>query len=484
LVDELVKLDTVRDTRTRHLYEDLLPSPISSVLVESRSVPPRQYALDLVQECQRHAGGLRALIDALRSMHPKTVQLSTVEELLRPWVPQPLFKPEERARLHQLIDDVPSPPNLLWLYHVTVGPVGPPIDGDISSLIEVVDHLEEVAVRPDAVPPLLVFVENLAWFAESVGATEVSTGLLRWNEDTAARMGLPTSLLVGLRDRVRWRVPGRSGPPALLVQIGEDGVDPDRYQLSAWLWSDGSISETLAGDDHAYALEDIEDELDRLLVSPSLQKLPVASELMVEFILPHRLLSHPVDQWLVRWGTRVPHRLGVDCPVVVRSLERLLAQETLATYGKWRRKWRWLQENGHDLPQGAVRWVRDLDMLSTSTAFYEELAGDSPVCVVWSFPPAGEEDTEILGAGIWAGTPVMLWPRSRHDEGVVEAQFAQLLATGSLSRLPEMTWKLRAGAAGSDDHFGRHLTLLWDDPERLPEPHAPLSAPTRLGDPR
>lgn len=484
LVDELVKLDSVRDTRTRHLYEDLLPSAMSSALVESRSVAPREYALSLVQECQRHAGGLRSLIDALRSMHPATVQLSTVEELLRPVVPPPLLEPPERDRLHQLIEDVPPTSSPQALYYLSVGQFGPPIDRDVATLIEVVDHLEEVVVRPDGMPPLLEFVENLAWFAQSKGAVELSAGLVRWNKDIAARLRLPAPLLVGVRNRVQWRAPGLLGPPGLLVQIAEDGVDPDLYQLSAWLWSDGAISETMVTDDHAYTLDEIEDQLDRLLTSPSLLKLPDPSQLMVEFILPHQLLSHPVDQWQVTGRTRVPHRLGVDFPVVVRSLDRLLAQETIATYVKWRRKWRWLKENRDELPAKAVRWVRGLDMISTSTDFYEELAGDSPVCLMWSFPPAGEDDTEILGAGIWAGTPVMLWPRGSHDADVVEERFAQLLATGSLSRLPELTQKLREGAAGSDDQLGRHLTLLWDDPERLPKPPAPLSAPTRLGGPR
>lgn len=51
----------------------------------------------------------------------------------------------------------------------------------------------------------------------------------------------------------------------------------------------------------------------------------VARELeeVVEFVLPRHLLSHAVDQWPVRFKLGFARRLGIEFPVIVRSLERL-----------------------------------------------------------------------------------------------------------------------------------------------------------------
>jgi hypothetical protein len=168
---------------------------------------------------------------------------------------------------------------------------------------------------------------------------------------------------------------------------------------------------------------------------------------------------------------------------VVRSLDRLRTT-SLPLRQQWRAKWRWLQEHSGLHPEAAVRWMADEDGRDPQR-LYRELSGDQPVAVAWPGPPppGHQEVDSVLGAAVWAGTPVALWCREHHGEGG-HLQLADMLAHGPLPRLPDHALRARkeADAPGAaDDHCGNHLSLLWDDPSRLPEPRLGLSAPSSTG---
>jgi hypothetical protein len=89
-----------------------------------------------------------------------------------------------------------------------------------------------------------------------------------------------------------------------------------------------------------------------------------------------------------------------------------------------------------------------------------------------------------LNAALNAGIPVMLWPRTQCAEQSHEGCAGDLRLrrlTAAIAHVhpddvPATVMKLRKQArtrgAGAD-HCGRELTLVWDDPARLPDP--PLS---------
>jgi hypothetical protein len=145
-----------------------------------------------------------------------------------------------------------------------------------------------------------------------------------------------------------------------------------------------------------------------------------------------------------------------------------------------------LQEHSGLHPESAVRWLGDEDGRDPQR-LYRELSGDQPVAVAWLGPPPPEHQAadSVLGAAVWAGTPVALWCREHHGEGG-HLQLADMLTNRPLPGLPDhaLHARMEADAPGAaDDHCGNHLSLLWDDPSRLPEPRFGLSAPSSRGGP-
>ncbi len=208
-----------------------------------------------------------------------------------------------------------------------------------------------------------------------------------------------------------------------------------------------------------------------------------AGDLTVEFILPHDLLGHPVDQWQTgAQGESYPfiqRRLGVEYPVVVRSLERLRDRRVR---NRWRQKWEWLRENGHAVDVGAVRWLKQPGQIRPEALMSELMHDAKPVCLVLMFPPGptAELGGQELAAGLHAGVPVVAWCRDGGDPGVFESEVTRFLSASGLAGLPQLALRLRQEAVRQGqptDHVGLHLTLLWDDADRLPERDARLAAP-------
>jgi hypothetical protein len=86
-----------------------------------------------------------------------------------------------------------------------------------------------------------------------------------------------------------------------------------------------------------------------------------------------------------------------------------------------------------------------------------------------------------LDAALDTGIPVMVWCRQecRQDEAhaahmVLLAQLTAALAGTDPHLLPGKVATLRKEAMspvkGGEGHYGRRLTLFWDDPARLPDP--------------
>ena len=83
---------------------------------------------------------------------------------------------------------------------------------------------------------------------------------------------------------------------------------------------------------------------------------------------------------------------------------------------------------------------------------------------------------------------MVLWPRKEIDylnEEEIKKIYQSLLARCSFARVPELLWQKRKEALRNDNeqHIVHYLTLLWDDPNRLP-PDAnadQFSAPLKKG---
>jgi len=197
---------------------------------------------------------------------------------------------------------------------------------------------------------------------------------------------------------------------------------------------------------------------------------------LVEFIVPVELLGEPVEDWPIGADEPGEERIGWHYPVVLRDLGRC-RQPRL--HGRWRHGWERLRR----VERTWFTWFA-CDTDATAERFF---ATERRGPVAFTGPPLTGRRRELLGAGLKAGVPAMLWRRDDcvpTPSGCDCGEFVQLvesaLAGTPLAALPEHVQVFRMNGAG--DGRRHRLALLWDDPSRWPQPPARFADPTRRGD--
>jgi len=135
----------------------------------------------------------------------------------------------------------------------------------------------------------------------------------------------------------------------------------------------------------------------------------------------------------------------------------------------WNQRWRSLWQNP---PQPRVHHGRTDAGKEELGPWNARLREDLHLTtVVLGGSPDGEEGRQELQSALRAGIPVILWD---HRPGALASDMAQLLGSvtaGPPGELIDRVHELRhnAGLLASDAqnrHPGRHLAVLWDDPDR------------------
>ncbi len=199
--------------------------------------------------------------------------------------------------------------------------------------------------------------------------------------------------------------------------------------------------------------------------------------LTVELFLPHRYLNERVDQWEIEdsFGNLVP--LIAEHRLVVRSQDRVEKPDLRNAFSKsWHRAKKILQEN----PQPAslrqnIEHLSELDCLRFG-ALQESLKEKIGIKITCSLPQSQKEMLKFLQAMLGSGIPLAVWVRDRElSSSELEQRFDQFLTFDLLCNpcnLIETVKKQRVSAFDDSENpqarWGRHLTILWDDFERMP----------------
>ncbi|MGW3960927.1 VMAP-C domain-containing protein [Amycolatopsis sp. NPDC005003] len=319
-------------------------------------------------------------------------------------------------------------------------------------------------------PPAMVFVAQVAGF---LADREIAAELRRWNQRWAERTGMAEALRQAA-SRVTAPDADRLATVRLVFEFDPDPFDDSRVMLSHWRhWGDRSgFSQRLGGTPVPVA--DLESEVDDAIGALE-TTLAVGeadapdSSIVLEFILPWEMLNTPVESWR-RDSTAAP--LGVDYPVVVRSLDRMRA---LRYHRAWRRRWQSLVNRD---ASARPYWSHAVADGPEAERLAVELVHSDTVSLVLSEPPGARGGTawREVAAAFRAGLPVIIWDR----EDCAAPGFRDAvshLVEGEPTELPERVARLKRDAliaAGRQSHAGRTLVLLWDDPDHMPElPYVP-----------
>ncbi|MBO2454575.1 trypsin-like peptidase domain-containing protein [Actinomadura barringtoniae] len=255
---------------------------------------------------------------------------------------------------------------------------------------------------------------------------------------------------------------GRLGPASVIVRL--ERLTHGDLDLTVHTWIDGAEGPAqptvrVTKDKVRAAVEEAVAEASRAVVG---------RDWMIEFAVPEGWLHTPFEEWYIDRANRIPMSMY---PVVVRDVERLRPHSIRRDLAH--RRWRLLLERGRSEPQPI-----ECDRPPASRAFQDWLTAHGDHCVlVYGTRPAKGWLTAALNTGV----PIMLWPRSRctgppHDTcpgHLLRTALTEAVQERDPQELPALALKLRGEALAApreEPHCGRDLTLLWDDPSRLPDP--------------
>ncbi|GAA2632238.1 trypsin-like peptidase domain-containing protein [Actinomadura fulvescens] len=404
-------------------------------------------------------GGFATPVTAVRDHLPEIWDSGQASAAAR-WqaIAAPAFEAPQltAARVRRLLELLPGDPAALHRLHRGLFPGRLPPDPPLSDPMGLILEAADALPLPDGSHPIDV-LEGLA-----------AEGAFAQDEERRARVE---------------------------IHLTAAGMDARKLLLSVWSHVDDDPAPTSEFcHESAMDAEEARETL-RTVLRRFLTRLSDIEDVLVEFVLPRRMMGDggdAVDEFYVD-KPEIP--LGMQFPVVVRTRDRV-AGAAAHQLRRWKRS-----RSSDPVP----RWV-DCHAPHSFADFYADFqAADAATLVMMGFQPVDGPGGRALEAVCDAGMPAAVWrrrpcPRHIADNGaglaepqgrcgadgacsaeLFKSRIAERLGRQPLERLPWVVRDLRLEARrpGSDsDHCGRDLTLLWDDPTR-PDPDAvALVAPT------
>jgi hypothetical protein len=404
IVDAFMQIDGMRKRSTRDVFISLLERELGQHLPIPRHEQDLYDVWQLVDVLLAYSGAVHTLVDIVGTFHGGSRSMTEIRNVVDELLPEPLLDGQERRELHQLVRALEDRgmkaahrAAIPALYRDAVGPVGPALDRDIRSIKAVIAQLEEVAVGMDGVPPLLAFVRDLA------GCTDgpTATALWDWARRFSQRLGLHGTELRQLQQGTRSRTDSAEFGTYLVIEFRPDLAGSDMFLVTAWLQFDGELGSTLHRDDDPFPLSRLPLLLEALLIDNHQVVNRHTPALTIEFVLPRSLLGIPLDQLRITVDG-LERRLGIEHPVIVRSLDRI---QQRVLHHNWRRKWSWLRENPGSV---TVCWIAQPGEFDHER-LYTLLSEHSSACLALAFPPwsGAPNPVDELWVGLQAGASAM-----------------------------------------------------------------------------
>ena len=209
-------------------------------------------------------------------------------------------------------------------------------------------------------------------------------------------------------------------------------------------------------------------ELLKKMIAQSLSKYQKYLK-QIHIFLPAKLMNHAVDSWK-NWQNdeeedddEYSTTIGDDYEVLLRCSERLKGNDPSIV--KWRDKAYILKSKlaepaeeifilgNHNNPRSLFRQFKsDDEVLAVKiTTFFQQ---KEPGTLLWK-----------------AAVPIALWVRKQFEKSTNQSVLDKIIKDCCLEKVPNKVKQERCNAFDCEppeSHIGRHLCLLWDDPNLLP----------------
>ncbi|MFI8822663.1 hypothetical protein [Streptomyces sp. NPDC053431] len=448
---------------------DLLISMLTERLPELGNVQrhgrTRLEMLEIVRACLREPRGLRELLDTLTVYDPGSAPVLRIRELVTTSPPVLEVLPEAALQdVRALLDRVRHLDAHGTLYAAAGDLPLPP--RPVTTLVEAFDFLGRVNARPDGLLPVMVLVEHVITALHGSDAhRQVAAGLREWNDVQAAKLGL-TPQLEAVRADVTRGPAAQPAPACLVVQLCRHGMEPDRYLLSHWRQIRPGPWRPERGEDRLVSLDEVGAVVEQLVDQAEQDWAGRPGRPVMEFVLPVHLLNQPLEWLPLGSDSPVSTALCLSYPVVLRSLERMRKPQL---HRRWHNRWQQLQNS----PDSGCHWDTAGSRGHDPGRWASALTSDERlVSVALNAPPlpGSGGSRASLESALFAGVPMAVWDRRPAVPDFRKR--ARKLMKGRAAELPQRVQQLRheaatAAAAQRDVHMGRHLAVLFDDPNRL-----------------
>jgi hypothetical protein len=290
----------------------------------------------------------------------------------------------------------------------------------------------------------------------------------------------------------------------LMVELKPQERDTNRFSVRAWIMSEPIDPNTgimpihldTQTDQIVCTLANFGTVLTQLIVQALGAIDSEQADLSIELFAPHTAFNYDFEELEIQDGFDLPVKLVREYPLVMRQQERLEPKHKKLYLKKWRKRWDMLQaqivqekppeaaNNQNDIePANVLNWVTDHQ--HTDEQLYNLMnVEDKVLSVAFAIqrPPAGSNPAcSIFKAALRAAVPAVIWYRC--DQPIDPQVYADLEALIAYNEsIPKQLLKLRREAADPTNQelkpIGRSITLLWENPHRLPIIDDSFRAPT------
>ncbi len=476
LVNLLLACPTMKDTRDTVIND--LPREVQTAI--SRNDRPDIDVMNIVSTCLRYPNGIEKLFNVLGFYETNSIPMQQVYKIIPEiWKFNPVIPLEKLSQSLEILLRNPlsnmalqesfmtSVPDIFKQHH----------QGDFT-ILSVLKYLSNIPAQNQALP-ILVFLRHLA---EKVNKSEVKTQLYDWIEqNTPVSDSEPDIGNTGTESKTEDRA------VYLLVKLASDPNNRNHHtrefavHIYAWKNSEGDPP----GCTYERCMkEEIPGKIDEFIEEKVGKHEDIKA---IEFILPCELIGLNVDQWkwkeVFGWETKL-----VEYYPVVTRLDRCWLNPGTRIPERFRRKWReqWQCFQEHvagTSPGDCILWECDHKDYTPQGLYKKFTLPGNLICLMMTYLPHESSDIAELGYAIlMAGIPVGLWFRKPGHEienhKIKKNEIRQIIQNGNLADMRDHVHKRRQCAECEHD-IGNHLTLLWDDPDRvLPdEPDLQISLP-------
>jgi hypothetical protein len=471
LVDVLVEAGFADDKSVRTLMVGELRGVLDHPFTFSDQLAGRDQLIEIVSACCRLDEGLIKLALVLDFLRPGTKECDEVRKIVAAVgrIEAERRAPVPRGPVAELVPDTEQekvrqrlvgfvPPGLSAAVR-RAARYAPP-QSRFEDAAEAFAGLADFNAGSDELPPLLIFVELVARECEPRLAAE----LRAWLNAQVRKLRLEAAL-----EKLRAEPAGSGdaqGPLHLMIVVWPDAIEDDLYRLCSWCQVD-AVWPPPAGETLLVNRDQLEESVDGLISEAEEAWAGATADVVLEFVLPRRLLDLPVHAWVTERASGAPRPLYFGYPTIIRSLERMASPRW---HRVWRRRWAsWIRDHSFERVYFCQSGDQE-DRYRLEARLTDEQWG---MAVLTESPPVSAipEHDELLPA-LRAGLPVIVWHPSAPSVALREVLSWLAGSSGGLGDLPALTRNYRLDAlrnSPTSEGGGvvTDLVVLWDDPTRL-----------------